>query len=132
MCSSCTRIGHSNRYTGGDVRLVNGTTAAEGRVEVWYQDTWNTVCDHYWSIKDGDVVCGQLGYQRASRTHRKAFFGEGCGRILLDNLECTGEESSLLDCTHNGVFTHNCGHQDDAGVTCKQLCHCTCLTCFSM
>ena len=52
-------------------------------------------------------------------THRKAFFGEGCGRIVLDNLECTGEESSLLDCSHNRVFTHNCGHQDDAGVTCK-------------
>ena len=118
-CTPFTCTGHNSTNTNGDVRLVNGSSAAAGRVEVWYEGTWNTVCDHHWSTKAGDVVCRQLGYQRALKVHRKASFGQGCGEILLDNLLCTGREASLLDCPHNGVHVHNCGHQDDAGVTCK-------------
>ena len=116
---TCT--GQSSKYAERSVRLVNGSIAAAGRVEIWYADKWNTVCDHYWSIKDGDVVCQQLGYRGALKVHRKAYFGEGCGPILLDNLQCTGGEASLLECRHNGVYTHNCEHQDDAAVTCERL-----------
>ncbi|KAK7482045.1 hypothetical protein BaRGS_00026737, partial [Batillaria attramentaria] len=40
------------------------------------------------------------------------------GRILLDNLGCTGNEESLLECNHNGIGNHDCGHHEDVGVQC--------------
>ena len=112
-------------YVEGDVRLVNGTNVAEGRVEVWYSERWNTVCDDYWSLNDANLVCQQLGYRSAVKAHREAHFGEGVGDILLDNLQCTGREASLLDCPHNGLYVHNCDHSGDAGVTCEGMTVCT-------
>ena len=48
----------------GDIRLVNGTTAFEGRVEICWNETWGTICDGFWSGFDAQVACGQLGYSR--------------------------------------------------------------------
>ena len=45
-----------------------------------------------------------------------AHFGVGSGDILLDNVGCTGNESSLLDCRY--VSLPNCYHLEDAGVIC--------------
>ena len=50
-----------------------------------------------------------------------AFFGQGGGSIFLDNVECLGTESRLIDCPHNGIGSHDCRHSDDAGVTCLPL-----------
>ena len=47
-----------------------------------------------------------------------AAFGQGTGSIVLDDLACTGTETSLFLCSHNGLNSHNCGHSEDVGVTC--------------
>jgi len=49
--------------TDGDVRLVNGLTPLEGRVEICINHAWGTVCDRSWATADANVVCKQLGYQ---------------------------------------------------------------------
>lgn len=48
-----------------------------------------------------------------------AFFGRGTGAIVLDNVQCTGSEPTLLSCTTNPIGNHNCAHNEDAGVECQ-------------
>ena len=103
----------------GSVRLVGGSTINRGRVEVYYSGAWHTVCDDGWSLDDASVVCKQLGYSGVISVHSSAAFGEGSGGILLDDLTCNGREGNLLECSHRGIGSHNCGHHEDAGVTCE-------------
>ena len=60
-------------------------------------------------------------YRDAERSYQEAYFGTGIGDILLDELQCTGDENSILDCPHNGVGNNDCSHGEDAGVVCQRF-----------
>uniref|UniRef100_A0A4W6EBP5 SRCR domain-containing protein n=1 Tax=Lates calcarifer TaxID=8187 RepID=A0A4W6EBP5_LATCA len=101
------------------VRLVNSDSNCSGRVEIFHSGQWGTVCDDSWGLSDAQVVCQQLGCGRAVSATQSAHFGEGSGPIWLDNVQCLGNESSITDCVHQGLGSHNCGHHEDAGVICE-------------
>ena len=53
----------------GEIRLVDGSTPNEGRVEVCINQAWGTICgNYYWDSNDANVVCGQLGYLQQGKT----------------------------------------------------------------
>ena len=105
--------------TEGSVRLVGGSAANEGRVEVYHNGVWGTVCDDSWDITDANVVCRQLNYSGAIAARSFSFFGRGSGPIYYDNVGCTSREKRLADCSHRGIGVHDCSHSEDAGVLCR-------------
>ncbi|XP_030834835.1 deleted in malignant brain tumors 1 protein-like [Strongylocentrotus purpuratus] len=105
-----------------ETRLVNGSGAFEGRVEVYYQGSWGTVCDDLWNTVNSNVVCRSLGYITAAGDYvtRTNVFGNGTGDIILDNVQCVGTETNIAFCPHVGYGNHNCGHDEDVGVICAE------------
>ncbi|XP_063963108.1 deleted in malignant brain tumors 1 protein-like [Lytechinus pictus] len=101
------------------VRLADGASENEGRVEILVEGSWGTVCDDLWDLDDATVVCRHLGFVGALAALPQAYFGEGSGDILLDGVQCNGSEANLKDCKHKGIGVHNCAHKEDAGVICR-------------
>ena len=84
-----------------------------------HDGVWGTVCDDSWDLRDAQVVCRQLGFPDALRAPGSAHFGQGSGKILLDDVQCTGNERSIEECRHSGWGIENCAHSEDASVICS-------------
>ena len=69
--------------------------------------------------KQSAIIDRSLLYSAGAIGLHVAFFGEGVGIILLDDIECIGNESSILDCSHLGIGTSNCFHNEDVSVLCQ-------------
>lgn len=100
------------------VRLVGGGFPFEGRVEVFINGQWGSVCDDFFSWYEGSVVCRQLNFTGFIRVGDKGEFGVGSGPIWLDDVYCYGDETSITQCFSNGYGVHNCDHSEDVGVVC--------------
>ena len=101
------------------VRLANGPNSYTGRLEVFHNGQWGTVCDDDQSDNNmANVVCRMLG--RSSGTVKKrAYYGSGSGTIWMDNVVCNGYEDDLFECRHRGWGRHDCAHNEDVGVACN-------------
>ena len=91
---ACNRRILIRQLSTAPLRLVGGSNAAEGRVEIYYGGTWGSVCDDGWDDNDATVVCKQLGYVSGT-AYCCANWGASSGQIWLDDVGCTGSESAL-------------------------------------
>ncbi|XP_049340015.1 deleted in malignant brain tumors 1 protein isoform X9 [Astyanax mexicanus] len=103
----------------GSVRLVDGDSRCAGRVEVLYRGQWGSVCGNNWDMRDAAVVCRELVCGEAVDTYHESYFGSASGPIWMDNVHCSGSESTLRNCESAGWGKHNCDHSKDAGVICS-------------
>jgi deleted-in-malignant-brain-tumors protein 1 len=75
-----------------------------------------------------DITIGFIG----ATSYSRAAFGQGYGPIYLDNLGCSSAETSLFSCPSNGVGSHNCGHNEDAGARCNGKKHIIKIMCITV
>ena len=105
------------------MRLVDGSSYNEGRVEVYYSGRWGTVCNEGWDDKYASLVCAQLGFGSSGKL---ANFNSGTGNVLLENVLCSVNDTVLASCGHYGVdITVRCDHSKDVGIKCYGMFVCT-------
>ncbi|EDO32524.1 predicted protein [Nematostella vectensis] len=107
-----------DRIGSATIRLVNGSDYLEGRVEVFYNGEWGTVCDDSWDSKETTVVCRQLNLGEPA-LKPLGTIAKGTGRIWLDDMWCIGGETSLQQCRHRKWGETNCNHNEDVAIRCK-------------
>ena len=106
------------------VRLVNGTSAHEGRLEVLYAGEWGTVCEPNfltWREEEASVICRQLGYPEGPHYQgvTTSSYGHATGAIWVTDVGCYGTENALTECSHDGLGSGTCSsHYYDVGVMC--------------
>eukprot|EP00057_Strongylocentrotus_purpuratus_P018677 XP_011673151.1 PREDICTED: scavenger receptor cysteine-rich domain superfamily protein-like [Strongylocentrotus purpuratus] len=104
----------------GAVRLVDGFTSSQGRVEYYDDGQWSTICDTVGDLRKATVVCRQLGYLTASEAFGGSYFGSGSSDQPIDAVSCHGYEAAFEDCDHRVFSPENCEyHENDAGVICN-------------
>ncbi|MCJ8742904.1 hypothetical protein PDJAM_G00087670 [Pangasius djambal] len=101
------------------VRLLNGGSRCAGRVEVLHDGHWGTVCDDDWDMREAAVVCRELRCGEAVNVRYRAHFGRGSGPIWMNDVRCSGSESTLKNCSSAEWGKNYCDHGGDAGVTCS-------------
>ncbi|XP_062421924.1 galectin-3-binding protein B-like [Pungitius pungitius] len=102
----------------GDVRLFGGGVA-DGRVEIYHEGQWGTVCDDDWDLAEAQVVCRQLRFPGAHSVVIGKDYSKAPGPIWLDDLKCQGTENYLSTCTFKSWGTSDCSHKEDVGVICE-------------
>eukprot|EP01084_Bolivina_argentea_P301426 520030_1 len=105
----------------GAVRLAGGSNKYEGRLEIFHNYEWGSVCDDYFEDVDGEVVCRELGldFDKILTNTNYSRFGDSYGQIWLDDIGCSGAEYNLASCSNLGWAVHNCAHSEDVHLRCK-------------
>ncbi|XP_060690399.1 scavenger receptor cysteine-rich type 1 protein M130-like [Hemiscyllium ocellatum] len=101
------------------LKLVDGGSRCAGRVELYYNGSWGTVCDDSWDLADAQAVCNQLKCGQALNATVSSWFGPGLGPIWLGNVNCSLNDSVLWECLVGRWSESDCNHKEDAGVICS-------------
>jgi len=96
----------------------NAPSGYKGRVELYHNGKWGSVCSDQFTVNAAMVVCSQIGLTGGSILPPKTF-PTGTGNIWMDNINCAGHEKRLWLCKFNGWGSHNCEHKSDVGVQCN-------------
>ncbi|XP_073803177.1 scavenger receptor cysteine-rich type 1 protein M130-like isoform X3 [Danio rerio] len=120
-CSTSPSLYHRQCSTHVPLRLRGGGGRCSGRLEVYHNAVWGSVCDDLWDISDAQVVCRQLGCGAALRADGNSVFGAGEGVVWLNRVQCRGIELHLWDCPLSLNNHTDCSHKKHAGLTCADL-----------
>uniref|UniRef100_A0A673JA65 SRCR domain-containing protein n=1 Tax=Sinocyclocheilus rhinocerous TaxID=307959 RepID=A0A673JA65_9TELE len=101
---------------------IGGEGRCSGRLEVYHNAVWGSVCDDQWDISDAQVVCRQLGCGAALRADGNSVFGAGEGVVWMNKVECRGNEIHLWDYAQNYIFlsAFSCLHEYQTFALCNQ------------
>ncbi|XP_075594370.1 scavenger receptor cysteine-rich type 1 protein M130-like [Balearica regulorum gibbericeps] len=105
------------KYTG--FRLVNGSTACDGRVEVQVLGTWGTLCASRWDLLDAHVLCRQLNCGFAESIPGGGHFGRGTGPTWRESFHCDGTKGHLGQCPVTALGASPCSQENVAAVICS-------------
>ena len=109
-------------FVDNQIRLQGSTLPYAGRVEVFYKGVWGAISSRNWDINDATVVCRQLGYSAGAEVALKnGVYGLVSGPVWITNLQCTGSESNVVECVHDGLGNKTEWQRRDniASVICK-------------
>lgn len=109
-------------YYNIQIRLQGSLLPNAGRIEILYAGVWGTIGRSNWDVNDANVVCRQLGYQAGAEAALKnRVYGPFIGPTWLTNLQCTGYETNVMDCAHDGIAnkTERSSTVEFASVICK-------------
>ncbi|XP_026729832.1 lysyl oxidase homolog 3 [Trichoplusia ni] len=102
------------------MRLVGGRDFREGRVEIYHNGIWGSICPESWSFYEATTVCQHLDLGYAEEA--LITFKYGFSNIILSGVHCEGNEKSLFQCRHwefgNVMCKSEKGHV--AAVVCTQ------------
>ena len=105
-----------NLYYTDTVRLVGWKDNSGGRIEIYHEGRWGTVCNSHWQSISSKVVCKGLGFVDGQKTGK---FGPGKGRIWLDEVSCNETaHTRLQECGHSEWGVNKCDHSMDVGLIC--------------
>ena len=93
-------MGAKKLFKTSELRLRSGALISEGRVEVKQRNTWGTICDDHWTLREANTVCRSLGFGSAAMAAKNAYFGRGLGEVGFDN-------SKLLQWEHPIVINNH-------------------------
>lgn len=89
------------------------SSAGVGRVEIFHNGSWGTVCENGWNMYTADLACREVGYLRAVRIISGTSVPPGSGNIL----SVTWCWIYIRDCD---IYpTDQCNHSQDVGVQCS-------------
>ena len=102
------------------VRLVGGDQYS-GRLEVFYNNIWGTVCQQGFNILAANTVCRQLGFNSGAITYYGgAHYGPGSGKVWLTNVSCSPSDNNIATCGHSyWGKTDVCTHEYDVSIDCN-------------
>ena len=95
----------------GDLRLRGGPSHNEGRLEIFHDDEWGTVCDDFFGRIDAKVACKQMGYTGAEAVLTDVVVAPG-RRFWLDDVNCVGNEDELTECFYNSNVRNSSSRTD--------------------
>ncbi|XP_033112781.1 deleted in malignant brain tumors 1 protein-like [Anneissia japonica] len=106
----------------GDIVLLGGDTANQGRIELYHNGSYGNICSVRWGFRDCAVVCRSYNYRLCYNYYRRSEYGVGNGSMLMYDVKCSGYETTLSDCEHSGWgnLTDDCyDGVNIAGVDCR-------------